>query len=115
MQVSPPKQGSARRDRPALSSAVRRSACTTMPTSERMVVAATQVSPEKQMSSPPRRPSLLSSAALMARGKRSHITTSSEDAVVFLGFLDLVDFLVDFFAGMRRDSFQADARARVVS
>ena len=60
-----------------------------------MAVAATQVSPEKQMSSPPRKPSFCNSATLIARGKRSHITTSPEAVAVAPEVF--LDFLVDFF------------------
>src|SRR5687767_3717504 len=107
MQVSPPKHGSARRESPALSSAAWRSACTTIPTSERIEVAATQVSPPKQMSSPPWRPSFCNSATLIARGKRNHITTSSEDCVVVavrVLFFDFVDFELFFLVGIEVDS-----------
>src|SRR5215207_172561 len=95
MQVSPPKQGSARRVSFALLSASSGAICTTMSTSSRIVVAAMQVSPPKHTS--PFSPSLLSSAACIGRGRRTHITTSSFFFVFFCAppFLLAPFFLLD--------------------
>src|SRR5215831_6806230 len=76
MQVSPPKQGSARRDKPALSRAFFRSAWTTIPASECIVVAAIHVSPPKQPASA--NPSFFNSPTFIGLGNLSHITTSSD-------------------------------------
>lgn len=74
-----------------------------MPTSDRIVVAAMQVSPPKHGSL--FSPSFANSATFIVRGKRSHITTSSEDVVAVVPvFLDLVDlaevFLLLFLVGI---------------
>ena len=77
-----------------------------MPTSERIVVAAMQVLPPKQGS--PCSPSFCNSAIVIVRGRRSHITTSSEAVVaLLLVFFDLVDFevfLLVFLVGILRQT-----------